>query len=309
MKKSKQKKGESGPPANNVPKIEVVERTIAIPKYFSHNKKDAGCQADLAGVVEKEYETRKIMPIIQERYIPIKNTIVEHIEIPLEPEEYSKMILPLFGKNGLMQLPDENLHPDDADYFADLQPTLAGWRQKFHHEPLPVELEITSYTPKLIPRLVDRAVPIPVELDVIVEYEIPIIKPRWVEKPIPIPVKANIELPIPLDVLLSKTLHEPYMDVIASAFLNQNVQEVVDTGMVDRTTAEKMIHLSNVQHMTFPIAERVDIGESLKNDFGVDCKDLEDAWSRQDSRGLKHVKGLDEKQGKAYIGTTESHDA
>jgi len=99
------------------------------------------------------------------------------------------------------------------------------------------------------------------------------------------------------------------MDVIASAFLNQNVQEVVDTGMVDRTTAEKMIHLSNVQHMTFPIAERVDIGESLKNDFGVDCKDLEDAWSRQDSRGLKHVKGLDEKQGKAYIGTTESHDA
>jgi len=198
MKKSKQKKGESGPPANNVPKIEVVERTIAIPKYFSHNKKDAGCQADLAGVVEKEYETRKIMPIIQERYIPIKNTIVEHIEIPLEPEEYSKMILPLFGKNGLMQLPDENLHPDDADYFADLQPTLAGWRQKFHHEPLPVELEITSYTPKLIPRLVDRAVPIPVELDVIVEYEIPIIKPRWVEKPIPIPVKANIELPIPL---------------------------------------------------------------------------------------------------------------
>jgi len=296
----------------NAPRTEVQERTILIPKYVTEAElntvlgrgtSEQGVQSDPWFSETREYEVEKIVPIIQERIIKVPRKEIEEIEIEVDPEEFARIILPYWtnSKKPSAQLHDE----EDANLFTDLNPTLAGWKQSVQHKPVPVEMPITNYTPKLLPRMINRAVPIPVELELVIEYLVPMVKPIWREKPIPIPVIAERQIPVPTDILYSKQLNDIYLKVVQHAFLEPNLEKLYDLNVMETATADKMFHLSSIKNMRFKKAGidhlEVDLAEkgvsSLKS-----LQHLANSRAMRDLPTMRHMKTQSSTDAQTFLG-------
>merc|ERR1712072_1038199 len=170
----------------NQQKVEVLERTIEIPKPYREEKIEYYNEVKYIDkvvgqevVTEKERIIEKPVVILQERIIPVPKRVVEEKIIEIPPEEYLKIVPQAGYEASIMQqknrpmeaLDDEIIETINKDgtkstsVYSKKAKQHPDYEIKSRHTPVAVEIPFTHYIPKPVERIVERIVPIPIELE------------------------------------------------------------------------------------------------------------------------------------------------
>lgn len=166
--------------------------------------------------IEKEKLVEVEDVIIQERLIPIPKREVKHVTKKLPRSEYNQIVSSyqlhteekfdeqLFKNTSEPKLKSLMELMNDPYAVQHTSPT-------FRHSPKPLEIPMIHYKANPVERIVDRCVPVPVELEVKQEYLCPTLIPVWEERVITVHYTRVIEKPVPIDAFSNKTLMNMYL--------------------------------------------------------------------------------------------------
>lgn len=124
----------------------------------------------------------KPMYIIQERIIPVPKRQVEEITVKIPKDKFEAVVNTQVEQMELQrsQRAEEMEREGRTSDIGKVRPSkVEGTGPKYKHVPKGVEVPVLYYKPKAVERLIDRNVPVPVELHVVQEIQCPTLIPSY----------------------------------------------------------------------------------------------------------------------------------